>query len=78
MLFVVKNRAGRRTCESWLSISEPGPDDSLPAQQGPSGMLPLSFPALFTNWSQVFLDRVGLSCLVSSDAECDVGVVTGI
>lgn len=41
---VVEKRAGRWTCESWLSISESGPDDSLPAQQWPSGMLPFPSP----------------------------------
>lgn len=50
-----KNRSDivwRRTCESWSSVSsvsELGLDDSLPAQQWPSGMLPLPFSALFTN-----------------------------
>lgn len=76
ILCVDKKRAGRRTCESWSSVLEPGLDDSLPAQQWPSGMFP--FPALCTNWSQVFLPRVWLSCLISTDAECDVGVVTRI
>lgn len=70
--------AGQLTSESRSSIPDPGPDDSLSAEQRPSGMLPLPFPALRTNWSQVVLPHVWLSCLVSSEAECDMGVVNRI
>lgn len=70
--------AGQLTSESRSSIPDPGSDDSLFAEQRPSGMLPLPFPALCTNWSQVVLPHVWLSCLISSEAECDMGVVTGI
>lgn len=52
--------AGRPTRESRSSLPEPRADDSLSAEQRPSGMLPLPFPALRTNWSQVFLPHVAV------------------
>lgn len=69
--------AGRPTRESWASISSPVLMTACLLSSGPLGCCP--FPSqLCALIGHKCSCLMLLSCLVSSDAECDVGVVTGI